>query len=80
MNCAILINLSLKYQNSTPSGCKKIGIQKFEVVAKTQFLYIYYTYLMFFCSRPGVLLLLKSMESGFFKNKHFNKNFFNFQV
>ena len=33
-----LKNLSLKYQSSTPSGCKDIGIRKFEFVAKTQFL------------------------------------------
>ena len=32
-------NLSLKYQTFTPSGCKDIGIRKFEFVAKTQFLY-----------------------------------------
>ena len=38
MNCIISINLSLKYQKFTPSGCKEMGIQKFEVVAKTQFL------------------------------------------
>ena len=31
-------NLSLKYQRFTPSGCKDIGIKKFEFVAKTQFL------------------------------------------
>ena len=31
--------LSLKYQSYTPSGCKDIGIRKFESVAKTQFLY-----------------------------------------
>jgi len=39
MNCIISINLSLKYKNFTESGCKEIGIQNFEVVAKTQFLY-----------------------------------------
>ena len=31
-------NLSLKYQRFTISGCKKIVIRKFEIVAKTQFL------------------------------------------
>ena len=30
--------LSLKYQSYTPSGCKDIGIRKFEFVAITQFL------------------------------------------
>ena len=29
----------MKYQRPTPSGCKDIGIRKFEWVAKTQFLY-----------------------------------------
>ena len=31
-------NLSFKYQKFEPSGCKEIGIRKFEFVAKTQFL------------------------------------------
>ena len=31
-------NLSLKYQESSPQGCQDIGINKFEFVAKTQFL------------------------------------------
>ena len=31
-------SLSLKYQRSTPSGCKDIGVRKFKFVAKTQFL------------------------------------------
>jgi len=32
--------LSLKYQKFTPpSGCKEIGIRKYEFVTKTQFLY-----------------------------------------
>ena len=30
--------LSLKYQRFTLSGCRDIGIRKFEFVAKTQFL------------------------------------------
>ena len=30
---------SFKYQRFTPSGCKDIGIRKFEFVSKTQFLY-----------------------------------------
>ena len=29
----------LKYQRFTPSGCIDLGIRKFELVAKTQFLY-----------------------------------------
>ena len=32
-------NLSLKYQRLETSGCKNIGVRKFEFVAKTQFLY-----------------------------------------
>ena len=32
------INLSLKYQRFTRSGCEDTGIRKFEFVAKTQFL------------------------------------------
>ena len=43
MNCAISINLSLKNQNFTLSGCKEIGIQQFEVEAKTQFLCFLHT-------------------------------------
>ena len=31
-------SLSLKYQRFTPSGCKDIGIRKFEFVAKTHFI------------------------------------------
>ena len=34
-------SLSLKYQRETPSGCKDIGIRKFECVAKTQFFWIF---------------------------------------
>ena len=37
MNCDRSSSLSLKYQRNTPSGCKYIGIRKFECVAKTQF-------------------------------------------
>ena len=40
MNYVIPINLNLKYQKFTPSGCKGIGILKFEFVAKTQYLYL----------------------------------------
>ena len=38
MNAVRSNNVSLKYQRPTPSGCKDIGIRKFEFVAKTQFL------------------------------------------
>ena len=34
-------NLSLKYQRFAPSGCKDIGIRRFEFVAKTQVLNFY---------------------------------------
>ena len=34
-----LSNSNYKYQRSTPSGCKNIGIRKTELVTKTQFLY-----------------------------------------
>ena len=34
-------DLSLKYQRFTSSGCKHIGIRKFEFVANTQFLYLH---------------------------------------
>ena len=37
MNSVRSNNLSLKYQRVTPSGCKDIGIRKFEFVVKTQF-------------------------------------------
>ena len=30
----------MKYQRFIPSGCRDIEIRKFEVVAKTQFLYV----------------------------------------
>ena len=33
-------NLSLKYQRFIPTGCRDLEIRKFEVVAKTQFLYV----------------------------------------
>ena len=35
-------NVSLKCQRPTPSGGKDIGIRKFEFVAKTQFLLLFY--------------------------------------
>ena len=38
MNYVRSNNLSLKYHKFTSSGCKDIGIRKFEFVAKTQFL------------------------------------------
>ena len=38
MNSVISNNLSLKYQRFTPSGCKDLGIGKFEFVAMAQFL------------------------------------------
>jgi len=34
----------LKYQRFKPSGCKDIGIRRFEFVAKTQFLYLFIIY------------------------------------
>ena len=39
MNSVRSNNVSLKYQRPTLSGCKDIGIGKFEFVAKTQFLF-----------------------------------------
>ena len=39
MNYVRSNSLSLKYQGLPPSGCQDIGINKFEFVAKTQFLY-----------------------------------------
>ena len=38
MNYVRLSNPSLKYLRFTPSGCRDIGLRKFEFVAKTQFL------------------------------------------
>ena len=38
MNSVRLNNVSLKYQRPSPSGCKDIGIRKFEFAEKTQFL------------------------------------------
>ena len=38
MNSVISNNLSLKYQRLTPSGCKDLGIGKFEFLAMAQFL------------------------------------------
>ena len=38
MNSVWSNSRSLKYQRFTRSGCKDIGIRKFEIVAKTQFL------------------------------------------
>ena len=40
MNSVRSNNLSLKYQRLETSGCKDIGMRKFEFVAKTQFLRI----------------------------------------
>ena len=37
MNSVRSNSVSLKYQRPTPSGCKDIGVRKFEFVAKTQF-------------------------------------------
>ena len=39
MNSVRSKNVGLKYQRPTPSGCKDIGIRKFEFVAKAQFLF-----------------------------------------
>ena len=41
MNSVRLNNLSLKYKAFTSSGCKGLGISKFEFVAKNQFLRLY---------------------------------------
>ena len=41
VNSVILNHLSLKCQTFTSSGCKDIGISKFEVVAKTEFPRLY---------------------------------------
>ena len=40
MNSVRSNSLSLKYHRCTTSGCKNIGIRKFEFVAKTQFLLV----------------------------------------
>ena len=37
--CVINLNLNYRNQRFTPSGFKDIGIRKFEVVIKTQFLW-----------------------------------------
>ena len=37
------LNLNLKYQRFTPSGCKDVGIRKIVLVEKTQFLYVRFT-------------------------------------
>ena len=56
MNYVISINLSLKYQKFTQSGCKEKGIKKFEIVAKTQFLStITVVILGFYCSFSNVI-------------------------
>jgi len=38
MNSVRSNNIRLKYHRFTPSGCKGLGIRKFEFVSKTQFL------------------------------------------
>jgi len=38
MNQLRLKNICLKYERFTPSGCSDRGLEKFEFVAKTQFL------------------------------------------
>jgi len=43
MNSVGLNNLSLKYQRFMTLGCKDLGIRKSEFVAKTQFLFWYFT-------------------------------------
>jgi len=40
MNSVRPNNLSLKYLTFKTSGCKDLGIMKFEFVAKTQLLYL----------------------------------------
>ena len=45
MNSVGSNNLSLKYQRLTPSGCKDIGIRKFDFIATTQFPLTLYSYL-----------------------------------
>ena len=40
MNSARSNNLGLKYQRFTTSGCKDTGIRKFELVVKTQFIFL----------------------------------------
>ena len=49
----------LKYQRFTLSGCRDIGIRKFEFVAKTQFLYA--ILLLRFCELvPSQILILRT--------------------
>ena len=40
MICVRSNNLSLKYQRVEPTGCRDIEIRNFEVVEKTQFLWL----------------------------------------
>ena len=39
MNSVKSDSLSLKYYRFMPSGCKDVGIRKFDIEAKTQFLF-----------------------------------------
>ena len=51
MDSAIKNNPSLKYQGFTP--CKDIGIKKCELVAKTQFLSKWVSYLFHCCKKSS---------------------------
>ena len=49
MNSVRLINLRLKYQRKTPSGCKDIWVTEIGVVSKTHLLCVYLYFL------PGLI-------------------------
>ena len=53
MNAIRSNNVSLKYQRLTPLGCKDIGFTKTEFVAKTQFLLMFLTVILYL---PPLLL------------------------
>ena len=60
MNCVQLNNLSLKSQMSTPSGYTDIEILKKDLVARTQFLYIFFQ-------------MVKKYVNGWLNQVHLNK-------
>ena len=70
MNSVRSNNVSLKYQRFEPSGCKDIGFENFEFVAKTKFLYSKHTFkTCLFFSIPlnkRIKLGLKNISQFFF--------------
>ena len=70
-NCLGSNNKSSKYQRFTPSGCRDIGVRKFQFVTKTHFLF----FSAFFLHEKLKQKLKKHFEIGFSANQNFCENF-----